>query len=93
MRFGKKRDPHYRIIVTEARSPRQGWYTDQVGTYYPMTNPATVNLDKDKVKEWMSKGAQPTETVYDILAKAGVLTPKKQGEKTTQKKSDKKKKR
>lgn len=90
MRFGKKREPHYRIVVAEARSPRQGWYSDQVGTYYPLTNPATVTLEKDKIKEWLAKGAQPTETVHDIFAKGGIVNPRKKVEKKTAKKEKKK---
>lgn len=77
MRFGKKREPHYRIVVNEARDKRQGEYVDLVGTYDPLEKPAVVKLEKDKIKDWISKGVKPTETVHDLFAKEGLLDARK----------------
>lgn len=68
-RMGAKHQPSYRIVVADSRSPRDGRYIDQVGFYNPLTNPATVTLDRTKAVEWLRKGAQPTETVTILLRK------------------------
>lgn len=70
-RFGKKREPHYRIVVAEAKSKREGWYNDQVGYYNPISK--ELKIDEVKVKMWMEKGAQPTETVSYLLAKQDIV--------------------
>jgi small subunit ribosomal protein S16 len=73
MRIGKKRQPSYRVVVKEARSPRSGKYIEQVGFYNPLTEPADVRLDEERIKYWLGVGAQPTETVRRLLAKnAGI---------------------
>ncbi|AAW40160.1 MAG: 30S ribosomal protein S16 [Dehalococcoides mccartyi] len=72
-RIGAPKKPCYRIIVTEARSPRDATYTDLVGTYNPMTNPETVVINAEKALYWIGKGAQPTDTVARLLKKAGVV--------------------
>ena len=69
-RVGKKKAPFYHIVVADSRSPRDGKIIEQIGTYNPMTNPATIVLDKTKAEEWMKKGAQPTDTVKALIAKA-----------------------
>ena len=66
-RVGAKKHPSYRIVVADARAPRDGSFVDQVGHYDPMTDPPTITLDDQKVKDWMSKGAQPSEPVQQIL--------------------------
>jgi len=62
-RVGKKKQPYYRVVVADSRSPRDGRFIEQIGTYDPHTDPSTFKVDADKVKDWISKGAQPTETV------------------------------
>ncbi len=71
-RMGKKRNPIYRIIVADARSPRDGKFIDEVGTYDPNTDPSTYKVDVEKAKKWLANGAQPTEVVGKILKLAGV---------------------
>ncbi|MBE6599208.1 MAG: 30S ribosomal protein S16 [Ruminococcaceae bacterium] len=72
-RMGKKKAPFYRIIVADSRSPRDGRFIEELGYYDPMTNPATVKLDSEKVEKWLATGAQPTETVKSILTKNGLI--------------------
>ena len=72
-RMGAKKAPFYRIVVADSRSPRDGRCIEEIGTYNPLTDPATVNVDADRAQEWIKKGAQPTDTVRGILKKAGVL--------------------
>ena len=72
-RVGAKHQPSYRIIVADSRSPRDGRFIDQVGTYNPRTNPATITLNRDKAIAWLRKGAQPTETVEILLKKASIV--------------------
>ncbi len=67
MRMGAKKKPFYRIVVKEKRSKRDGAYLENVGTYNPMTNPATVDLKHDRIQYWISVGAQPTETVRSLI--------------------------
>jgi small subunit ribosomal protein S16 len=71
-RVGKKKQPSYRIVVADVRSPRDGAIVEQVGIYNPLTDPATVVLDAEKVQAWISKGARPSDTVQRILASQGV---------------------
>ena len=72
-RMGAKKAPFYRVIVADSRSPRDGRFIEEVGYYNPMTNPAEVKIDADKAKDWMFKGAQPTETVKSLLKKSGIV--------------------
>ena len=72
-RLGAKKAPFYRIVVADSRYPRDGRFLEEIGTYNPLTDPATVNVDADRAQEWIKKGAQPTDTVRGILKKAGVL--------------------
>lgn len=69
-RTGKTSRPSYRIIVAEARSKNDGKVIDTIGNYNPLTNPATINLDKEKYNTWIKSGAQPTPTVKNISKKA-----------------------
>ena len=69
-RTGKKNQPSYRIVVKEARSKRDGKYTELLGYYNPLTDPATIKLDKDRYQSWLKKGAQPTDTVRRLAKKA-----------------------
>src|SRR5438445_10774743 len=68
-RMGAKHQPSYRIVVADSRSPRDGRYIDQVGFYNPLTNPATINIDREKALDWLRRAAQPTETVTILLKK------------------------
>ena len=72
-RMGAKKAPFYRIVVADARSPRDGRCIEEIGTYNPLTNPATIDVDKEKVQAWIKNGAQPTDTVRGLLKNAGVL--------------------
>ena len=72
-RMGAKKNPYYRIVVADSRSPRDGRCIEEIGTYDPLTNPATVEVDAEKAQTWIKNGAQPTDTVRGLLKKAGVL--------------------
>ena len=72
-RMGAKKSPFYRIVVADSRYPRDGGFIEEIGTYNPLTNPSTVNVDADAVKTWIAKGAQPTDTVKALLKKEGIL--------------------
>lgn len=72
-RHGSKKRPFYFIVVADARSPRDGKFIQKLGTYNPLTVPATIALDRQKALEWLNKGAQPTDTVRRILSFKGVL--------------------
>ncbi len=69
-RAGKKKAPFYHIVVADSRSPRDGKIIEQIGTYDPMTNPATINVDKEKVEKWLANGAKPTDTISALLKNA-----------------------
>ncbi|MBE5894414.1 MAG: 30S ribosomal protein S16 [Lachnospiraceae bacterium] len=71
-RMGKKRNPIYRIIVADSRSPRDGRFIDEIGTYDPNTDPSTYKVDEEKAKKWLADGAQPTEVVGKIFKLAGI---------------------
>ena len=72
-RMGAKKAPFYRIVVADSRYPRDGRFIEEIGTYNPLTDPASVNVNAERAQEWIKKGAQPTDTVRGILKKAGVL--------------------
>ena len=72
-RHGAKKAPFYRIVVADARSPRDGAFIDRVGTYNPRTQPSEISVDTEKAQEWLAKGAQPTDQVRKLLKISGVL--------------------
>ena len=72
-RMGAKKTPFYRIVVADSRYPRDGRFIEEIGTYNPLTQPATITVDAEKAQAWIKNGAQPTDTVRGILKKAGVL--------------------
>ncbi len=72
-RKGKKKKPFYHIVIADARSPRDGRFIEKIGTYNPLTQPATIELDGDKAYDWLQKGAQPTETVRAMLRFKGIF--------------------
>ena len=71
-RIGSKKNPIYRVVVADARSPRDGRFLEIVGHYNPQTNPSTIELDEGKVRDWMAKGAQPTDSVRRLLKAKGL---------------------
>jgi small subunit ribosomal protein S16 len=72
-RMGAKKAPFYRIVVADSRFPRDGRFIEEIGYYNPLTQPAEVKVDGEKAKDWIAKGAQPTDTVKALLKKNGVL--------------------
>jgi small subunit ribosomal protein S16 len=76
-RVGKKKQPNYRLVVADSRSPRDGAFIETIGTYNPLTQPATVTIKEDRVKEWISKGAQPSDRAAKILSERGLCDPPK----------------
>ncbi len=72
-RMGSKKAPFYRIVVADSRSPRDGRFIEELGTYNPLTDPAEIKVDAEKAQYWMKNGAQPTDTVKNLLKKAGAL--------------------
>ena len=71
MRMGKKKQPTYRVVAADSRSPRDGRFIEIVGTYEPRAEPSRINIDNDKALKWLSQGAQPTETVQKLLKITG----------------------
>lgn len=71
-RYGAKKKPFYRLVAADSRSPRDGKFIDILGTFDPTKNPAAIKLDGDKVKMWLEKGAQPTETAGQIIKRGMV---------------------
>ena len=72
-RMGAKKNPFYRIVVADSRSPRDGRCIEEIGTYNPLTTPSTVEVDVEKAQQWIKNGAQPTDTVKALLKKADAL--------------------
>jgi small subunit ribosomal protein S16 len=72
-RMGAKKAPFYRVVVADARSPRDGRFIDEIGTYNPTKDPAIVTINSEKALDWLNKGAQPSETVRALFKKAGVV--------------------
>lgn len=72
-RMGAKKTPFYRIVVADSRYPRDGRFIEEIGTYNPLTDPPKIKIDSEKAQQWISNGAQPTDTVKAILKKNGVI--------------------
>ena len=72
-RMGAKKAPFYRIVVADSRYPRDGRFIEEIGTYNPVVSPVEIKVDAEKAKQWISNGAQPTDTVKALLKKEGVL--------------------
>ena len=72
-RLGSKKNPFYRVVVADERSPRDGKFIDEIGYYNPLTNPADIKIDAEKATKWLGNGAQPTETVRTLLKKTEIL--------------------
>ena len=71
-RVGSKKNPIYRVVAADSRSPRDGRFIEIVGRYNPQTDPSTIDLDEDKIRDWLSKGAQPSATVQKLLKAKGL---------------------
>jgi small subunit ribosomal protein S16 len=74
-RVGKKKQPNYRIVVADSRAPRDGAFIETIGTYNPLTNPATVTIKEDRARQWIEKGAVPSDRAQKILAGQGIGEP------------------
>ena len=72
-RIGAKKAPFYRVVVADSRFPRDGRFIEELGTYNPLTEPAQIKLDGEKIKTWIANGAQPTDTVKAMLVKEGII--------------------
>jgi small subunit ribosomal protein S16 len=72
-RTGAKKQPSYRVVIAEARTPRDGAFVDSIGFYDPLTEPATIRIDRDKALDWIRKGAQPSDTVVRLLRRSGIV--------------------
>lgn len=72
-RMGKKKAPFYRVVVADSRSPRDGKFIDEIGTYDPNVEPASFKVDEEAAKKWIANGAKPTETVARLFKQSGVL--------------------
>ena len=69
-RMGAKKAPYYRVVVADSHFPRDGRFIEEIGTYDPLTDPATIQIDVERAKYWIANGAQPTDTVRSLLKKA-----------------------
>ena len=72
-RLGSKKNPFYRVVVADERSPRDGKFIEEIGYYNPLTTPADIKIDAEKANKWLGNGAQPTETVRSLLKKTEIL--------------------
>ena len=72
-RLGAKKAPFYRVVVADSRYPRNGRFIEEIGTYDPLTDPATINIDAEAAKKWLGNGAQPTDTVKALLKKSNIM--------------------
>ena len=72
-RMGAKKKPFYRVVVADSRAKRDGKVIEEVGTYNPLTSPAEIKLNKEEIMKWLNNGAEPTDTVRNILSKEGIL--------------------
>ena len=72
-RVGAEKAPYYRVVVADSRYPRDGRLIEEIGTYNPMTEPSTINIDGERAVQWIKNGAQPTDTVKVLLKRAGII--------------------
>jgi small subunit ribosomal protein S16 len=79
-RHGRKKNPFYRLVVADSRSPRDGRFIEMIGTYNPLKSPSEITVDAEKAVQWLRNGAQPSDTARAILKKAGVLDKLQEGE-------------
>ena len=72
-RMGAKKAPYYRIVVADSHFPRDGRFIEEIGTYNPLTEPSEIKVDAERAQAWIKYGAEPTDTVKNLLKKAGVI--------------------
>lgn len=72
-RMGAKKAPFYRVVVADSRYPRNGRFIEEIGTFDPKTDPSTINIDAEKAQKWIATGAQPTDTVRELLKISGII--------------------
>ncbi len=72
-RLGSKKNPFYRVVVADERSPRDGRFIEEIGYYNPLTDPVDIKIDAEKATKWLDNGAQPTETVRSLLKKSEII--------------------
>ncbi len=72
-RMGAKKSPFYRVVVADSRSPRDGRFIEEIGTYNPLTQPAEVNINEEKALNWLQTGAKPSDTVRNLFSNAGIM--------------------
>ncbi|MGI5912088.1 MAG: 30S ribosomal protein S16 [Syntrophomonadaceae bacterium] len=72
-RMGAKKNPFYRVVVADARSPRDGRFIEEIGYYDPSTNPATIKIDEEKALKWLNNGARPSDTTKSLFNKQGIM--------------------
>ena len=82
-RVGKKKRPAYRVVVAESRAPRDGAFLDILGLHDPLTDPPTISVDEEKTKEWLRKGAQPSDTAAKLLKRQGITAAEARAAETT----------
>lgn len=91
-RVGKKKQPNYRLVVADSRAPRDGAFIETLGTYNPLTEPATITIDEERAKAWLAKGAIPSERAERLLASKGIVeapvTPQRAKKVTEEPKAD-----
>jgi len=73
MRMGAKKAPFYRVVVADSRSPRDGRFIENIGTYNPIKTPAEININEEAAQKWLNNGAIPTDTVKNLFSKAGIM--------------------
>ena len=71
-RMGKKKEPHYRVVVADQRSPRDGKFIEIIGKYHPLEDPSVIDIDEGRALDWLRKGAQPSQAVANLLRKVGI---------------------
>jgi small subunit ribosomal protein S16 len=72
-RMGQKKVPFYRVVVADSRSPRDGRFIEEIGTYNPVTQPAQININEERALHWLQIGAQPSDTVRNLFSKTGIM--------------------
>ncbi len=72
-RMGAKKNPFYRVVVADARSPRDGRFIEEIGFYDPSTDPVTINIDEEKALKWLANGAKPSDTAKSLFQKQGIM--------------------
>lgn len=72
-RIGAHKKPFYRVVVADSRTPRDGRFIEEIGTYDPLKDPAEIKIDAERAQSWLDNGAQPTETVRSLLKKSGII--------------------